>query len=323
MRSDRVLRRATPPRVYQPLGGRPAKHGGEFVFGDPATWDVEQAVTHTDTRLYGQVHAQAWDRLRPRLTRRGLGRPRRGVANHRRDGHPAHRRPFAKPRGAEAALVGVVQGRRHASGCRPVLAGVPAPLRHRAHIPPAEADARLDRTASPRAGRRGPLDLAGAGRAYSAALGPTPRHRSTPTATVIPVLTYPDVREAVDRLSAAFGFAERVRIGENHRAQLRFGDGALIVADVHGDRRPPRSGEVTHSVMVRVDDARAHCEGARAHPHGAGGFRVRRAAVQGRGSGGPRMDLLRDPRRPRTRGVGAGRPFRRRSSRRLPPGSSR
>jgi hypothetical protein len=70
MRSDRVLRRATPPRVYQPLGGRPAKHGGEFVFGDPATWDTEHAVTQTGTRLYGQVRAQAWDRLHPRLTRR-------------------------------------------------------------------------------------------------------------------------------------------------------------------------------------------------------------------------------------------------------------
>ncbi|GAA4975895.1 hypothetical protein GCM10025331_83260 [Actinoplanes utahensis] len=70
MRSDRVLRRATPPRVYNPDGGRPAKHGGEFVFGDPATWNSEQAVTHTDTRLYGQVRAQAWDRLHPRLTHR-------------------------------------------------------------------------------------------------------------------------------------------------------------------------------------------------------------------------------------------------------------
>ena len=70
MRSDRVLRRATPPRVYHPLGGRPAKHGGEFVFGDPATWGIEQAVTTTDTRLYGTATAQAWDRLHPRLTRR-------------------------------------------------------------------------------------------------------------------------------------------------------------------------------------------------------------------------------------------------------------
>lgn len=91
------------------------------------------------------------------------------------------------------------------------------------------------------------------------------KNRSMPGATVSPVLTYPDVREAVAWLTEAFGFAERVRIGENHRSQLRFGDGALIVADVRGDRRPPRRGEVTHSVVVRVDDARAHCERARAH----------------------------------------------------------
>jgi len=90
-------------------------------------------------------------------------------------------------------------------------------------------------------------------------------NRSIPPATVIPVLIYPDVREAVDWLGAAFGFAERVRIGENHRSQLRFGDGAVIVGDVRNERRPPQPGEVTHSVMVRVDDAHAHCERARAH----------------------------------------------------------
>src|SRR5207244_2984833 len=61
----------------------------------------------------------------------------------------------------------------------------------------------------------------------------------------------------------AFGFAERVRIGENHRAQLSFGDGAVIIADVRHDRRRPREGEVTHSVMVRVDGVRAHCRRAR------------------------------------------------------------
>jgi hypothetical protein len=70
LRSDRVLRRPTPPRVYDPKGGRPPKHGGEFVFGDPGTWGAEQAVTTTDTRLYGKATAQAWDRLHPRLTRR-------------------------------------------------------------------------------------------------------------------------------------------------------------------------------------------------------------------------------------------------------------
>jgi uncharacterized glyoxalase superfamily protein PhnB len=90
-------------------------------------------------------------------------------------------------------------------------------------------------------------------------------NRSIPASTVIPVLVYPDVREAVTWLGAAFGFAERVRIGENHRAQLQFGDGAVIVAEVRGNRRPPRPGEITHSVTVRVEDARAHCEQAREH----------------------------------------------------------
>lgn len=88
-------------------------------------------------------------------------------------------------------------------------------------------------------------------------------NRSIPQAAVIPVLIYPEVREAVEWLERAFDFVERVRIGENHRAQLSFGDGAVIVGDVRGERRPPRTGEVTHSVMVRVDDAHAHCERAR------------------------------------------------------------
>jgi uncharacterized glyoxalase superfamily protein PhnB len=91
------------------------------------------------------------------------------------------------------------------------------------------------------------------------------RNRSIPQSTVIPVLIYPDVREAVDWLSGAFGFVERVRIGENHRSQLSVGDGAVIVGDVRGDRRPPRPGEVTHSVIVRVDDVNAHSERAMAH----------------------------------------------------------
>ncbi|HEY1777816.1 MAG TPA: VOC family protein [Solirubrobacteraceae bacterium] len=90
-----------------------------------------------------------------------------------------------------------------------------------------------------------------------------PANRSIPPSTVIPVLIYPDVREAVDWLVAVFGFVERVWIGENHRAQLSYGGGGLIVGDVRGDRVPPRAGEVTHSVMVRVEDAAAHCEHAR------------------------------------------------------------
>jgi uncharacterized glyoxalase superfamily protein PhnB len=90
-------------------------------------------------------------------------------------------------------------------------------------------------------------------------------NRSIPASTVIPVLIYPDVREAVHWLSAAFGFEERVQIGENHRSQMKAGDGAVILGDIRFDRCPPREGEVTHGVMVRVNDAHAHCERARAH----------------------------------------------------------
>ncbi|MFH9472118.1 transposase, partial [Streptomyces clavifer] len=69
MRSDRVLRRAVPPREPGVLG-RPPRHGGEFVFGDPATWSTPDIQTVTATRLYGTATARAWDRLHPRLTHR-------------------------------------------------------------------------------------------------------------------------------------------------------------------------------------------------------------------------------------------------------------
>ncbi len=91
-------------------------------------------------------------------------------------------------------------------------------------------------------------------------------NRSIPEAAVVPVLVYPDVRAAVAWLTDAFGFVERLRIGEEHRSQMRVGEGgAVIVADVHADRVPPRGGEVTHSVLVRVENLDAHFERAKAH----------------------------------------------------------
>jgi uncharacterized glyoxalase superfamily protein PhnB len=93
-------------------------------------------------------------------------------------------------------------------------------------------------------------------------------NRSVPPPTVVPILVYPDVRAAVAWLGGAFGFRERVRIGESHRAQLSIGaDGAVIVGDVSGEQIPPDSGRVTHLVRVRVDDIDAHH--ARARDFGA------------------------------------------------------
>ena len=80
-------------------------------------------------------------------------------------------------------------------------------------------------------------------------------NRSAPPATVTPVLIYPDVRAAVAWLESAFGFEERVRIGDAHRAQLRVGsDGAVVVADVRAAQAAPSAGVVTHLVKVRVAD---------------------------------------------------------------------
>ncbi|WP_331739828.1 transposase (plasmid) [Streptomyces goshikiensis] len=71
LRSNRVMRKPVPvPWICPPRGGRPPKHGGEFIFGRPETWGEATAATVTNTDRYGTATAQAWDRLHPRLTRR-------------------------------------------------------------------------------------------------------------------------------------------------------------------------------------------------------------------------------------------------------------
>ena len=91
-------------------------------------------------------------------------------------------------------------------------------------------------------------------------------NRSLPTATVIPVLVYPDVRAAVAWLTEAFGFEERVRIGDDHRSQMRVGeDGGVSLADVHGGQQAPQLGHVTHLLKVRVPDVDGAFERARSH----------------------------------------------------------
>src|SRR4051812_29294274 len=90
-------------------------------------------------------------------------------------------------------------------------------------------------------------------------------NRATPPVSVVPVLFYPDVRAAVEWLSAAFGFVERTRIGEGHRAQMSIGtDGAVIVAELRGEKLGSE-GSATHLTRVRVVDVRAAFERARAH----------------------------------------------------------
>jgi uncharacterized glyoxalase superfamily protein PhnB len=74
-------------------------------------------------------------------------------------------------------------------------------------------------------------------------------NRSVPSAVIIPELPYDDVAQASDWLCRAFGFTERLRIGD-HRAQLVFGDGAVIVT--------ARGATSRVALLVRVDDADRH-----------------------------------------------------------------
>jgi uncharacterized glyoxalase superfamily protein PhnB len=92
-------------------------------------------------------------------------------------------------------------------------------------------------------------------------------NRSVPPASVVPVLSYPDVRAAVAWLSAAFGFVERTRIGESHRAQLSIGaDGAMIVRERRAGE-PALKDDRSHLTRVRVEDL--GCQFERAVSHGA------------------------------------------------------
>jgi uncharacterized glyoxalase superfamily protein PhnB len=107
-------------------------------------------------------------------------------------------------------------------------------------------------------------------------------NRSMPSSAVIPVLIYEDVEEAVDWLTDTFGFVERWHDG-NHRAQLSVGsgDGAVVVAERRVAEaletsdptifRAPRRGEVSHSILVRVEDVDSHYRRAR-----QGGARILR-----------------------------------------------
>lgn len=100
-------------------------------------------------------------------------------------------------------------------------------------------------------------------------------NRSMPDASIIPVLHYPDVAQAVEWLAQAFGFTPRLRVG-HHRVQLAFGNGAMVAAE---GESADGSAFAMHSMMVRVDDADAHharavAAGARimsapeSHPYG-------------------------------------------------------
>ena len=92
----------------------------------------------------------------------------------------------------------------------------------------------------------------------------------TPTyPPVTPYLLYEDVAAALEWLSAAFGFQERLRFEDDEgtvsHAEMTVGPAGLIMlGDPGGDyRNPQRSGSATVLIHVVVDDVDAHYGRAR------------------------------------------------------------
>jgi uncharacterized glyoxalase superfamily protein PhnB len=80
------------------------------------------------------------------------------------------------------------------------------------------------------------------------------KNRSAPNTAVIPVLYYPDVREAVEWLTTALPFTVRLRNSDT-RCQLSHGNGAIVVAKpgIHADAAPSiLQSPGAHSVTLRV-----------------------------------------------------------------------
>lgn len=91
------------------------------------------------------------------------------------------------------------------------------------------------------------------------------RNRSAPTATVVPVLIYDDVGQAIEWLCRAFGFTERLRAtrdGVVSHAQMAIAEGTIMLGRQGGPYRVPHGNEVTAYVHVAVDDVDGHFEHA-------------------------------------------------------------
>jgi hypothetical protein len=116
-----------------------SRHGPVFALADPASWPATDHATSTATTRYGTATATAWHRPHPRLTRRGPWLD-----------HDGELPIIEAPRSDRGSITCPATGNPNRSGCgrptqpppppsRPRLAGVPAPVRHRAHLPVPQA----------------------------------------------------------------------------------------------------------------------------------------------------------------------------------------
>src|SRR5258708_7110044 len=163
LRSDRVLYFPPPPR--RPGRGRPSRHGTELKLAHDASWPPPAATTITQTTPYRtppdrpRVGWGLGPAAPPAPPPRRRGRPqRRRAPHHRRPPDPPEgRSPARRPR-PQAGVAVVLPPRRCPRRRGPVVAGVLAPVRPRAHPPPVQAGPRLDRAEDPPPRPRCPVD---------------------------------------------------------------------------------------------------------------------------------------------------------------------
>ena len=87
-----------------------------------------------------------------------------------------------------------------------------------------------------------------------------------PDCTIIPVLQYRDVVNAVNYFLDTFNFKIRWQAGD-HRAQLIYGNGVFVVTELKDRMALSIENEkikiATHSVLVSVKDINTHFENAK------------------------------------------------------------
>jgi uncharacterized glyoxalase superfamily protein PhnB len=95
----------------------------------------------------------------------------------------------------------------------------------------------------------------------------TKSNLTMPDCTILPVLQYIDINEAISWLCEKFDFRLRWQAG-NHRAQLIYDDGVIVVtglknnSDLHSEKVKGIK-IATHSILVRVKDVNMHFENAK------------------------------------------------------------
>ena len=92
-------------------------------------------------------------------------------------------------------------------------------------------------------------------------------NRSSPTAAVVPILVYEDVSKALEFLTRAFGFKERLRAeygGSINHAQMDIGEGSIIIGKQGGPFKVPAGDTVSQYAHINCENVDQHFAKAKA-----------------------------------------------------------